>query len=55
MSQPKRTTMVLPDDLRKEARSKAIMEGKSLSQVVRELLTQYVKGDEPEPTKEAQT
>jgi len=48
-----KTTLTLPDDLRTEARVKALREGRTLSDVVREYLEQYIKGDAPkakEPT-----
>jgi len=43
--QPKRksTHITLPPDLKKEAQIKALREGRSLSEVVEELLAQYVK------------
>ena len=45
---PEKATLTIPVDLRRKARAKAILEGKSLSQVVRELLELYVKGELPE-------
>jgi predicted HicB family RNase H-like nuclease len=44
---PEKATLTIPVDLRRAARAKAILEGKSLSQVVRELLELYVKGELP--------
>jgi hypothetical protein len=43
---------MLPEDLKREARAKAIREGKNLSQVIREYLREYinatpVEGDSP--------
>lgn len=52
MLEMQRTTLVLPIDLKREARAKAIREGKNLSQIVRELLSEYVKGDMPSPEPE---
>jgi len=52
MLEMQRTTLVLPIDLKREARAKAIREGKNLSQIVRELLNEYVKGDMPSPEPE---
>ena len=51
MSELEKATLTLPGDLKREARAKAIREGKNLSQVVRELLTLYVKGELPGPAK----
>jgi hypothetical protein len=45
---PEKATLTIPVDLRREARAKAILEGKSLSEVVRGLLELYVKGELPE-------
>ena len=45
---PEKATLTIPVDLRRAARAKAILEGKSLSQVVRELLELYVRGELPE-------
>ncbi len=44
--QPK-LTLVVPDDLRRKARVKAITEGTSVSEVVRKFLEEWVKGDPP--------
>jgi hypothetical protein len=44
-----KATLTLPEELKREARAKASMEGKNLSLVVRELLRQYVKDDSPPP------
>lgn len=44
--QPK-LTLVIPDDLRRKARVKAITQGTSLSAVVREFLEEWVKDDPP--------
>ena len=46
---PEKATLTIPEDLRRKARAKAILEGKSLSEVVRGLLELYVKGELPEP------
>ena len=44
---------MLPVDLKRKARAKAIMEGETLSSVIRELLTEYVKDYPPrEPEQE---
>lgn len=48
MPDMQRTTLTLPIDLKREARVKAIREGKNLSQVVRELLREYIKENTPE-------
>lgn len=42
--QPK-LTLVVPDDLRRKARAKAIIQGTSLSAVVREFLEKWVEDD----------
>ncbi len=49
MSKLEKATLTMPGDLKREARAKAIREGKNLSLVVRELLREYVKADPPEP------
>ena len=46
MSELERTHITLPGELKRAARAKAILEGKNLSQVVRECLAEYVK-DKP--------
>jgi hypothetical protein len=48
---PEKATLTIPVDLRRAARAKAILEGQSLSQVVRELLEMYVEGELPESAK----
>ena len=52
MSNLVRTTLTLPEDLKREARSKAIREGKNLSLVVRELLREYIEEDPPKEPEE---
>jgi len=47
---PEKVTLTIPVDLRREARAKAILEGKNLSQVVRELLRLWVAGEIELPT-----
>jgi hypothetical protein len=42
------TNITLPRDLKREARAKAIRQGKNLSIVIREFLAEYVKDDPPE-------
>ena len=42
--QPK-LTLVVPDDLRRKARAKAITQGTSLSAVVREFLKKWIEDD----------
>ena len=42
---PEKATLTIPVDLRRKARAKAILEGKNLSQVVRELLRLWVMGE----------
>lgn len=50
MSDLKKTTVTLPQDLKIEARTKAIREDKSLSAVVRGLLAAWVQGRvQPDP------
>jgi len=44
MTKRERTTINLPDDLKRQARSKAILEDKNLSEVVRALLAAWVEG-----------
>ena len=39
---PEKATVAIPLELRRRARAKAILEGKTLSSVVRELLELYV-------------
>jgi hypothetical protein len=41
---PEKVTLTIPVDLKREARAKAILEGKNLSQVVRELLRLWITG-----------
>jgi len=41
-----RATLTMPEELKREARAKAIKEGRSLSAVIRDMLAEYVK-DEP--------
>ena len=48
MAKQERVTLTVPADLERKARAKAILEGKNLSQVVREMLREYAK-DAPEP------
>jgi hypothetical protein len=45
---PEKTTLTIPIDLKRKARAKAILEGKSLSQVVRELLEAWIDDDPSE-------
>ena len=45
---PEKVTLTVPVDLRRKARAKAILEGKSLSQVVRELLQAWLEEGLPE-------
>jgi len=47
MSDLEKVNITLPRDLKREARAKAIREGKNLSLVIRELLQAYLKGDLP--------
>ena len=44
MSQQK-ATLTMPDDLKRQARAKAILEGRSLSGVVRQLLRMWLAGE----------
>ena len=43
VARPEKATLTIPVDLKRKARAKAILEGKSLSQVVRELLELWVE------------
>ena len=52
---PEKATLTIPVDLRRKARAKAILEGKSLSEVVRELLQLYVAGELPERAEEEES
>lgn len=52
IKRPEKATLTIPVDLRRKARAKAILEGKSLSEVVRELLEMYVEGELPERIEE---
>jgi hypothetical protein len=47
VSELKRTNIMLPVDLKRKARAKAILEGKTLSSVIRDLLKEYVKDYPP--------
>ncbi|MBN1933802.1 MAG: hypothetical protein JW934_04005 [Anaerolineae bacterium] len=53
VTRPEKATLTIPVDLRRKARAKAILEGKNLSQIVRELLELWVKDEiklpPPEP------
>lgn len=44
MTQEK-ATLSMPDELKRQARAKAILEGRSLSGVVRQLLRMWLAGD----------
>ena len=50
-----RTTISLPADLKQEARIKALHVGKSLSQVIRELLAAWLVDDTPASEQEQET
>ena len=41
---PDRVTLSVPEELKNKARAQAILQGKDLSQVVRELLTIWLEG-----------
>ena len=45
---PEKVTLTIPVELKRKARAKAILEGKSLSQVVRELLEAWLEDGLPE-------
>jgi metal-responsive CopG/Arc/MetJ family transcriptional regulator len=47
MSKMEKATLTMPGELKREARAKAIREGRNLSEVVRELLAEYLKQDPP--------
>ena len=50
---PEKVTLTIPVELKRRARAKAILEGKNLSEVVRELLEKWVEKDpREEPEKE---
>jgi hypothetical protein len=57
MTKRQRTTIDIPDDLKREARIKALRLDKNLSQVVRELLQAWVEDEIelPEPEQESET
>ena len=42
---PDRVTLSVPEDLKNRARAQAILRGKDLSQVVRELLMMWLEGE----------
>jgi len=42
---PEKATLTIPVDLKRKARAKAILEGKSLSGIVRDLLGAWVAGE----------
>ena len=43
-----RTSITLPKDLKRKARVKATLQDTNLSEVIRGLLTQWIKGEEQE-------
>ena len=45
MSKQGRVHLSMPDDLKNQARAQAILQGKDLSQVVRELLARWLAGE----------
>jgi len=47
-----KATLTIPVELRRKARAKAIMQGSSLSAVVRELLKKWLEEDPPEEERE---
>jgi metal-responsive CopG/Arc/MetJ family transcriptional regulator len=51
MSKMEKATLTMPGDLKREARAKAIREGRNLSEVVREMLAEYIKDDPPKEKK----
>jgi len=40
-----KATLSMPEELKRQARAKAILEGRNLSQVVRELLVLWLRGE----------
>ena len=44
MVKQEKTTLSMPDDLKRNARAKAILEGRNLSEVVRDLLALWLEG-----------
>jgi predicted HicB family RNase H-like nuclease len=52
---PEKVTLTIPEDLKRTARARAILEGKSLSEVVREALELYVQGELPVPPEVKET
>ena len=49
-----KTTLSMPDDLKRNARAKAILEGRSLSEVVRDLLRIWLDGQVELPPPESE-
>jgi plasmid stability protein len=45
MARQEKATLTMPDDLKRQARAKAILEGRSLSGVVRQLLRMWLAGE----------
>jgi hypothetical protein len=52
MANRERTTINIPHELKRNARAKAILEDKTLSQVVRQLLRGWVRGEIELPQQE---
>ena len=44
MIKQEKATLSMPDSLKRKARAKAILEGRSLSEVVRDLLEMWLEG-----------
>ena len=53
MASRERTTINIPRELKRNARAKAILEDKTLSQVVRQLLAGWVRGEIKLPQQES--
>jgi metal-responsive CopG/Arc/MetJ family transcriptional regulator len=49
-----RTSITLPKDLKRKARVKATLEDTNLSEVIRGLLTQWIKGEEQEQSQKTE-
>ena len=51
---PDKTTLSIPPDLKRKARAKAIIEGKSLSAVVTDLLAKWLEEEPLDEVEESQ-
>ena len=55
MPKRQRVNLSMPDQLKNKARAQAILEGKDLSQVVRELLRMWLEGEVQLPQETSET